>query len=69
MHERAAVKVGVEEGADEVILHGDGVEDLRGRERRVEKGTAVEPGTAPSPPPSNREREECRRSGGRSRRR
>jgi hypothetical protein len=58
MHERAAIEVGVEEGADEVILHGDGAEDLRGRERRVEKGAAVEPGTALSPPPSNWEREE-----------
>jgi hypothetical protein len=32
-HERATVEVGVEEGADEVIPHGDGAEDLRGRER------------------------------------
>jgi hypothetical protein len=57
-YERAAVEVGVEEGTDEVIPHGDGAEDLRGRERRVEKGVGVEPGTAPSSPLSNREREE-----------
>jgi hypothetical protein len=57
-HERATVEVGIEEGADEVIPHGDGAEDLRGREQRVEKGAAVEPGTMSSLLPSNREREE-----------
>jgi hypothetical protein len=58
VHERAAIEVDIEEGANEVISHGDGAEDLRGREQRVEKGATIEPGTAPSSPSSNREREE-----------